>query len=340
MCSQKNRDIPGKLRWFQGLCYTAIFTMTYILAPLYIITSILALLCRYPTGKFAGVYALPLIISILTPSHGMPGIVGMLSPMIDYFDYESIFEDREGLKEKLEKGERYIFCCQPHGIISFCGMCSAIETEPQYRKIPTAVASALIKMPILKNVMGIFGLTDASRKNLSAILKREGIDGCVVLYVGGKTKMTIAICLKIERHQVPQLDYMYLFHWCCAIIFFYKGMAELFKSSREEERLHLSERKGFIKLALREGVDIVPVYLFGNTSILDVVSCKTWFNDEISATYQSSSYQLRAFKNIRFAMVPLPKYLAECSFPSHSFGASGTCPFRGMTSYCMLLAGQ
>lgn len=39
------------------------------------------------------------------------------------------------------------------------------------------------------------------------------------------------------------------------------GIAELFKSSRKEERLYLSKRKGFIKYALSYGVDVIPVSL-------------------------------------------------------------------------------
>jgi hypothetical protein len=49
------------------------------------------------------------------------------------------------------------------------------------------------------------------------------------------------------------------------------GIAELFKSSRKEERLYLSARKGFIKMALRNGVDVIPLYLMGNTSVLTVL---------------------------------------------------------------------
>ena len=56
------------------------------------------------------------------------------------------------------------------------------------------------------------------------------------------------------------------------VVLYVGGIAELFKTSREAERLFLSERKGFIKLALRSGVDIIPIYLFGNTSILSAVS--------------------------------------------------------------------
>jgi Diacylglycerol acyltransferase len=47
-------------------------------------------------------------------------------------------------------------------------------------------------------------------------------------------------------------------------------MAELFLSCENKERLFLKQRKGFIKLALTEGIDIVPVYLFGNTTVLSV----------------------------------------------------------------------
>jgi hypothetical protein len=75
--------------------------------------------------------------------------------------------------------------------------------------------------------MGIFDLISASKSSLTKQLKKPGVEGSIVLYVG--------------------------------------GMAELFLSSEQEETLYLKKRKGFIKLALQTGVDIVPVYLFGNT---------------------------------------------------------------------------
>ena len=36
-------------------------------------------------------------------------------------------------------------------------------------------------------------------------------------------------------------------------------------------KLYLKKRKGFIKLALQEGVDVLPVYLFGNTTVLSLM---------------------------------------------------------------------
>lgn len=215
------------------MCCASIFTFAYLLAPPYVLSSLLALAFRYPNGNIAFIYAIPLIVSMLTPARAMPTVVGWLHPMLDYFQFECITENEETLDTNLAKGKNYIFACQPHGVISFCGMCSSVYRDPKHRRVQTAVASSLLKFPILKNVMGIFSLTDASGPNLKKILKRPGTEGSVVIYIG--------------------------------------GMAELFKCCRTEERLFISKRKGFIKLALREGVDIVPIYLFGNTSCLSVM---------------------------------------------------------------------
>merc|ERR1719414_1025828 len=50
-------------------------------------------------------------------------------------------------------------------------------------------------------------------------------------------------------------------------------MLELFFSSPKREAVFLSGRKGFIKLAMRTGADVMPIYLFGNTTVL---SALTW----------------------------------------------------------------
>jgi len=165
----------------------------------------------------------------------MPWLANYMKPMLDYFDYEEILEfSNDDANKMINDGKKFILALQPHGVISFCSLCSWINAPSNFRSIQTAVASVLLRTPILKHVMGIYGLTPASGSNVRSILKNgKGVSGCLVLYVG--------------------------------------GIAELFKSSRKEERLYLKNRKGFIKVALREGVDVVPVYLFGNTSVLTVV---------------------------------------------------------------------
>jgi len=158
--------------------------------------------------------------------------------MLDYFKYEEICEvsDEQLVEWSVKKEQKYFVASQPHGVISFCGICAKIAASPETQSIPTAVASALLKTPILKNVMGVFKLMDASAQSIKRHLNKSppGPERSIVIYVG--------------------------------------GIAELFKSSRKEERLYLKSRKGFIKVALREpNVDIIPAYLFGNTSVLTVV---------------------------------------------------------------------
>jgi 2-acylglycerol O-acyltransferase 2 len=46
------------------------------------------------------------------------------------------------------------------------------------------------------------------------------------------------------------------------------GVAEMAISSTEQERVFLRARRGFIKLCIQTGADIVPVYHFGNTQIM------------------------------------------------------------------------
>ena len=121
-------------------------------------------------------------------------------------------------------------------------MCSKIAAPLQIQQhMPSAVASSLFRTPLLKNIMGIFGLIPASSSSLKKHFHST---------VTGVSNPNIAR----------------------SVVLYPGGIAELFKSSRNEERLYLSRRKGFIKIALRENVDVIPVYLFGNTSVLSV--CK------------------------------------------------------------------
>ena len=57
-----------------------------------------------------------------------------------------------------------------------------------------------------------------------------------------------------------------------SVVLYIGGIAELFLASGEDETIYARKRKGFVKLALRSGAEIVPVYFFGNTSALSVLS--------------------------------------------------------------------
>lgn len=222
-------------RWFLGLLQSSVFTLSYFLAPTYLLTALIMVVCRYPSFLAASIFAAPLIISAILPPMASPWLLKKLTPMLDYFEYEQIIETKPvDVRANMRAGKNYILAVQPHGVLSMTGMCSAVYAEDDMcGTIPTGVASALLATPILKHVMGIFYLISASKSSLKKQFKKGGIEGSVVVYVG--------------------------------------GMAELFLSNVEEETLYLKNRKGFIKLALQEGVDVVPIYLFGNTTCLSVI---------------------------------------------------------------------
>jgi len=213
-------------QWLLGMVVASMFSLAYLLVPVYLLSATAALVSQYPSTKFSLIFALPMLTSIFVKPRASLFALRLIRPMLDYFDYEAIYLD-DSIRSS---GKNYIFAAQPHGVLSFVGMCSAAANSKDILRVPTATASVVLRTPILKNLMGIFNLIDASAGSLRRHL---GKGGSVLIYIG--------------------------------------GIAELFKSCRTEERLYLKKRKGFIKLALTEGVDIVPVYLFGNSSVLSVL---------------------------------------------------------------------
>jgi len=244
------REGISTLRWIQGLIISSIFSVVYLITPAYCTSAITILVLQYPCKHAAFLYAAPLMISILSPCRPMLFLANYMTSMLDYFDYEEVLEiSNDDCIKLADSGRKFIMALQPHGVISFCSLCCWVNAPPQLRGLQTAVASVLLKTPILKNVMGIYGLTAASSGNVRKILQNgKGIKGCIVIYIG--------------------------------------GIAELFKTCKEEERLYLQKRKGFIKIALRENVDVIPVYLFGNTSVLSVL--KTGILENMSRKMQMS----------------------------------------------------
>ncbi|EEC44340.1 predicted protein [Phaeodactylum tricornutum CCAP 1055/1] len=247
----KSPPNPSTFRWFLGLLVASTFSMVYFVAPFYMLTVVFALVFKYPSVEIAWMYAIPMIVSAILPPMASPLALRLISPLIDYFDYEEIHETSpvDVQKEILSNNKNYLLVFQPHGALSFTGITSMV-TAPQAMKgkLPTAVADALLYTPILKHVLGIFGLISASKSSMIRTLKKKGVEGTIVLYVG--------------------------------------GIAELFLTDETDERLYLRKRKGFIKLALQQGVDVVPVYLFGNTNALSVL--KTGFLAAISRKLQIS----------------------------------------------------
>ncbi|KAK4218763.1 diacylglycerol acyltransferase-domain-containing protein [Rhypophila decipiens] len=143
---------------------------------------------------------------------------------------------------------KYIFGYHPHGIISHGGF-AAFGTEALgfSEKFPGITNSLLtldsnFRIPIYREYILALGLRSVSKESIINTLTQggpnnEGMGRAVTIVIG--------------------------------------GARESLEAQPGTMHLVLGERKGFIKLAIRTGADIVPVIAFGENDLYDQVSPKT-----------------------------------------------------------------
>ena len=234
-----------------GFVAASAFSVIYYAAPLYIVGT-LAYCAFGASGGRKCALAAPLLLSMAVPGGALPVAGARLlrlwcvRQIPKYFRFEEFHEVTDAeVTARVRAGDRFVFCFHPHGVFPFVATCALIssygaEGDPGSDRdyypgnasedFPTAVASVLRWIPLLKDVVGLFGVMDAS----AAVFKARLKTGSCALYVG--------------------------------------GMLELFSSSKDREAVVLSRRKGFVKLALRSGADLIPSYMFGNTTVLSALT--------------------------------------------------------------------
>jgi hypothetical protein len=79
-----------------------------------------------------------------------------------------------------------------------------------------------------------------------------------------KNVLGLLSCVSVSRKSLKQTLQLQ------SVRLYVGGTTEIFECTAHVEVLHLTKHKGFIKLALQLGVDVVPVYMFGNTSVYAV----------------------------------------------------------------------
>jgi len=148
----------------------------------------------------------------------------------------------------LDPTRKYIFGYHPHGIISH-GAWAAFATnalgfEEKFPGITNTLLTldANFKMPLYRDWLLGMGLRSVSRESIWNLLTKGGSNG-----EGMGRAVTIVI----------------------------GGARESLEAQPGTLNLIINGRKGFIKMALRTGADIVPVLGFGENDLYDQLSPKT-----------------------------------------------------------------
>lgn len=170
---------------------------------------------------------------------------------------------------KLEPTRKYIFGYHPHGIIGH-GAFSAFATEALgFSDLYPGITNSLLtldsnfRLPIYRDYALALGLASVSKESIENILSKGGHDGA-----GMGRAVTIIV----------------------------GGAQESLDAKPHSLRLVLNSRKGFVKMAIRTGADLVPVLAFGENDLYD----------QIDTHQHARIYRLQmSFKRILGFTVPL-----------------------------------
>lgn len=145
---------------------------------------------------------------------------------------------------ELPSTRKYIFGYHPHGIISH-GAFAAFATEALgFSDLYPGITNSLctidsnFRIPFYRDYALAMGMASVSRESIEANLSTGGIDGA-----GMGRAVTIVV----------------------------GGARESLEAQPHTLRLILNARKGFVKLAIRMGADLVPILAFGENDLYDQV---------------------------------------------------------------------
>ncbi|PMD51835.1 diacylglycerol O-acyltransferas-like protein 2B [Hyaloscypha bicolor E] len=156
--------------------------------------------------------------------------------------FASYFPARLHRTQELPPTRKYIFGYHPHGIISM-GAFAAFSTEALgFSQLFPGIKNALLtldsnfRIPIYRDYALAMGLASVSKESCENLLSRggpnkEGMGRAITIVVGGARES-----LDAQPYQL---------------------------------RLVLKRRKGFVKMAIRTGADLVPVLAFGENDLYD-----------------------------------------------------------------------
>lgn len=156
--------------------------------------------------------------------------------------FASYFPARLHRTTTLPATRKYIFGYHPHGIISH-GAFAAFGTEALgFKELYPGITNTLLtldanfRLPFYRDYILALGIASVSKESIENILSQGGADG-----EGMGRAVTIVV----------------------------GGARESLDAQPKTLRLVLKSRKGFIKIAIRSGADLVPVLAFGENELYD-----------------------------------------------------------------------
>ncbi|XP_061103665.1 2-acylglycerol O-acyltransferase 3b [Conger conger] len=136
---------------------------------------------------------------------------------------------------ELSPSRNYIMGSHPHGIMCvgafscFCTESSGFAQAFPGMRPALAVLAGLFRLPLYRDYVMSAGMCPVSRPSLQWLLSRSGVGNVVVIVIGGAT--------------------------------------ESLSSAPGVNTVVMRQRKGFVRLALEYGADLVPVYSFGENEV-------------------------------------------------------------------------
>ncbi|KAM9498040.1 diacylglycerol O-acyltransferase 2-like isoform 1-T1 [Salvelinus alpinus] len=194
----------------------------------------------------AAMYTAWLIFDWNTPKQG-----GRRSSWVRNWTMWTYFRDYFPIRliktHNLLPSRNYIFGYHPHGIFSFGAFCNfGTEATGFSKKFPgikpsLATLAGNFRMPVFRDYLMSGGICPVNRNSIDYLLSQNGTGNAVVIVVG--------------------------------------GAAESLNSAPGKNSVTLNNRKGFVRLALQQGSDLVPVYSFGENDVYKQVIFeeRTWW---------------------------------------------------------------
>ncbi|PLB36709.1 diacylglycerol acyltransferase type 2A [Aspergillus candidus] len=232
-----NVGLERRLQTFVVLCHTLTIA---------IFLTIFFFTCAIPLSwPFLVPYLVYISLFSTAPTSGnLSGRCNFLRSLPIWSIYASYFPARLHRSEPLLPTRKYIFGYHPHGIISH-GAFAAFSTEALgFSRLFPGITNTLLtldsnfRIPFYREYALAMGVASVSRESCENLLTKGGSDG-----EGMGRAITIVI----------------------------GGARESLDALPHSLRLVLRRRKGFVKLAVRTGADLVPVLAFGENDLYEQV---------------------------------------------------------------------